>query len=211
MADDDSYRGSSLLRSSPGYDYDQTQPPYQEMREKREADLSLEELERLDGYNRTRQRSGSSPSPPQMKEESPSPPRASRSTAVDAGLAFGELFGPLGALDSQTGDNTYVDNLLQYATRSVSPEKSDAGISQDPEEDAQEQTEDDRDSDHEFHVQMQRVKGRLNVALQQRDEAQDKLRKCLGENSRLQRELDGWKRAAGEASKLTELLVAHRA
>ncbi|KAJ6463050.1 hypothetical protein C8R47DRAFT_1238726 [Mycena vitilis] len=175
MADDDSYRGSSLLRSSPGYDYDQTQPPYQEMREKREADLSLEELERLDGYNRTRQRLGSSPSPPQMKEESPSPPRASRSTAVDAGLAFGELFGPLGALDSQTGDNTYVDNLLQYAMRSVSPEKSDVGISQDPEEDAQEQTEDDRDSDHEFHVQMQRVKGRLNVALQQRDEAQDKL------------------------------------
>ncbi|KAF8181415.1 hypothetical protein K438DRAFT_1976138 [Mycena galopus ATCC 62051] len=104
-------------------------------------------------------------------ESDPEPPRAS---AAMADRIAAMLFAPGGALHSQTGDATYVDQLCD----STGPQTPEELVSEptieiedgtQPEYGGETQTQ--YDTDHELSAQIQLLKARLEVALQERYDA----------------------------------------
>ncbi|KAJ6455117.1 hypothetical protein C8R47DRAFT_1082850 [Mycena vitilis] len=176
---------------------------------KREAELSPEELARQQDMGRQTRRRwrahyGNDVSSSPVKEESPCPtPR--RPTAEDADHLIGNLYEPFGPLDSQTGDGTYVDHLIDSWMESASQE---GGISQGPAVDAH--------SDQEPPVQLQHVEAQRDTALRERDLAacccyryRKAFRAATAQNTKLRKELEKWTQAAEGASLLTKMLLPH--
>ncbi|KAJ7670696.1 hypothetical protein DFH06DRAFT_1468474 [Mycena polygramma] len=219
MADDDSFRGTSPPVGSPGLGYEQSQA-HQEIRLKREAELSPEELAEQEERDRATRRKwrryhGNDRSSSPVKEESLSPtPR--RTTAALGARVIGGYYEPFGPLDSQTGDGTYVEHLLGAWEESASQEIDswEESASQEESDEAQEPAA-NGGSDREL-PELQRVEHELNTTLRERDQARDYCRRyrtvsraAAARCAKLQEELDRWIGAAEGASALAQMLQPH--
>ncbi|KAJ7153663.1 hypothetical protein C8R46DRAFT_1357075 [Mycena filopes] len=207
MSEDGSYSESSF--TTLGLDYEQSQA-HQPIRDEYEAGLTQEQLDKAAlGRHRKRQRIGhSAPSSP-VKQEEASSDEAPRSSVQEARHAFRNYYGPFGALNSQVGEGTYVDHLIDSRnapeSQSQTQESDFPGETQEPDE--------DHDSNHELEAQIQRLRSRLNIAMQERDQVQaecDQYRQAFedadAERTHLHEQLRRWEAAATAASALTALL-----
>ncbi|KAF8185556.1 hypothetical protein K438DRAFT_1765780 [Mycena galopus ATCC 62051] len=206
MSDDESYHSSHA--TTLGLDYEQSQA-HHEIRVLREAELTEEE--RNAGAlcrHRKRQRLGHSP-PTSPKQESEDHDEMVRSTAQEARHAISDLYGPFGFLNSQVGESTYIDHILNVPTDlgpKSEPQSQEVGFLDPPQD-----PESDKDSDHELPVQVVRLKNRLNIALQERDDLEDQCNQYQqaylqadAEQSQLREQLQKWEQAATAASALTK-------
>ncbi|KAJ7713370.1 hypothetical protein B0H16DRAFT_1743351 [Mycena metata] len=214
MSDDSSYTVNS--HTTLGLDYEQSQQD-QEVRDAYEATLTPEQLEAAAlRRHRKRQRLGQSPLTSPVKEEgSILHSGGPRPSAQQAGHAFRHYYGPYGPENSQVGDGTYIDHLLD--SRAALDFEEYQSQSQEPDflEETQE-PEDDDDSNHELAVQLERLRNRLEIAMRERDELQDQcdeLRRASqeadGERAQLREDLGRWELAATAASALTRLLTPY--
>ncbi|KAF8209940.1 hypothetical protein K438DRAFT_1753548 [Mycena galopus ATCC 62051] len=178
----------------------------------REAELTEEE--RNAGAlcrNRKRQRLENSPPTSPPKQESEDHDEMLRSTAQEARHAISDLYGPFGFLNSQVGESTYIDHILNVPI--------DLGPKSEPQSqevrflDPPQDPESDNDSDHELPDQVVRLKNWLNIALQVRDDLEDQCNQYQQayiqadvERSQLREELQKWEQAATAASALTKML-----
>ncbi|KAJ6549217.1 hypothetical protein DFH09DRAFT_1157866 [Mycena vulgaris] len=213
---DDTYQASSPAVRTPSptgsylslaLDYEPSQND-QWVREEREALLSKEE--RAAGAlsrHRKRQRRGYSPLTSPIKEEEPAPLPTPRSTVEVTNHALKALYASGGFLDSQTGDGTYVDNLYDRDEAETQTQGEDLAHSQD---DAL------SDSDFELEVQIERLRVRLNIALEERDTLQERCNEykeaCAqanAERASALAELKRWQQAATAASSLIHLSVPY--
>ncbi|KAJ7742031.1 hypothetical protein B0H16DRAFT_1683243 [Mycena metata] len=205
MSDDSAYTMNS--QTTLGLDYEQSQED-QEIREAYEATLTPAQLDAAAlQRHRKRQRLGySPPSSPVKEEQNDLPSLAPRSSAQHVGHILRGYYGPYGAENSQVGDGTYIEHLINSRATSDSQSQS-----QEPDfaEESQE-LEEDNDSDHELVVQLQRLRNRLSIAIQERDELQarcdhlqQEYEEADSERTKLRQELQ---RAAVAASTLTKIL-----
>ncbi|KAJ6536858.1 hypothetical protein B0H19DRAFT_1079268 [Mycena capillaripes] len=112
------------------------------------------------------------------------------------------------ALNSQIGEFTYVDHLFGIPAESGPKSESQSqelSSTQDPES--------DNNSDHELAVQVQRLRNRLNISLQERNDMEVErnqywqvYEQADAERSQLRDDLHHWEQAATAASALTKLL-----
>ncbi|KAJ6517207.1 hypothetical protein C8R47DRAFT_1312763 [Mycena vitilis] len=219
MADDDSFRGSSPPVGSPGLGYEQSQA-HQEIRLKREAELSPEELAEQEERDRATRRKwrrfyGNDCSSSPVKKGSLSPtPR--RTAAALGARVIGGYFEPFGPLDSQTGDGTYVENLLGAWEESASQE-IDSWEESASQEEAGKALESamNRGPDREL-PELERVENEHDKTLRERDQARDYCRRyravfraAAARCEKLQEEVDRWTGAAEGASALAQMLQPH--
>ncbi|KAJ7655487.1 hypothetical protein B0H17DRAFT_1146424 [Mycena rosella] len=116
---DDTYQASSRATSL-ALEYEQNQEA-QEAREAHEAQLSPAQLAREYEHRRLKRiRLGYEYPESPIKQEASSPVSAPRPTAVAAKDKLASLFASGEFLDSQTGDQTYVENLTGYMAMSQS-------------------------------------------------------------------------------------------
>ncbi|KAK6971396.1 hypothetical protein R3P38DRAFT_2813894 [Favolaschia claudopus] len=168
---------------------------------------------------RKRQRPGLSPltSPTNLKEESESEELAPRLSARQARGAISDLYGPEGFLNSQIGEQTYVEHLYNQSTtaepqeqaQEIKDEEPDYGISQ---YDTQ-YSDEVHDSDHELGVQVELLRSRLDIALRERDKWEDQynqyrraFEEADAERSQLREDLGKWEKAAAASSALAKLM-----
>ncbi|KAJ7364794.1 hypothetical protein DFH08DRAFT_839995, partial [Mycena albidolilacea] len=140
-----------------------------------------------------------------------------RPLAQQALDSIGNLYGPLGALNLQIGEATYVDNL--YSVRADSNPPKIEGQSQKMQDARYSQTPDpesDHDPDHELSVQVRRLNNRLlNVVHEHNnlEELCEQFRQAFQqvdkERSQLCEELQRWVQAATAALMLTKLLTPY--
>ncbi|KAJ7432298.1 hypothetical protein B0H11DRAFT_2260852 [Mycena galericulata] len=207
MSDDGSYEPSAA--SSPyslHLDYEMSQH-HQPIREAREAEMTTEELEavRRDRHHK-RVRKGYSPPSSPIKQEGVSrqgswtPPRPS---AVKAVAVTGKMYAPGEIFDSQTGDNTYVEN---HENRTEETQQ-EGGTSQQPDDEPV-------DSDFELETQINRLQNRLNQVVVERDELQeerDEYRRAYhaadAERKEAVENLRQWQKAAAGSAALINLAL----
>ncbi|KAJ7321902.1 hypothetical protein DFH08DRAFT_888877 [Mycena albidolilacea] len=212
MSDDQSYHSSHA--TTLGLDYEPSQADH-EICMMREAKLTEEERNAaaLDQH-RKRQCLGHSPPTSPPKQGSEDNGDFLRSTAQQACHTIRDFYRPFRFLNSQVGEATYIDHLLDVPTElgpkseSQSQEVGSLDASQDPES--------DNDSDHELVVQFARLRNQLNVALQERDDFEDQCNQypqaylqADAERSQLREELQRWEQAATAASALTKMLCPY--
>ncbi|KAJ7732851.1 hypothetical protein B0H16DRAFT_1732581 [Mycena metata] len=163
MSDDESYQASS----SPSRPSDvEPSQAHQYIRDEQEANYTEEERRRavrVRHYERAAKRARVASPPPVKRESSPSSAEVTppRSTAIQAKNATRKLYEPLGMLDSQTGDNTCVNHLIDEAVKSETP--PDEIISQE---------EEFSQSDLEMEEQIRQLKARLELVVAERDQLQ---------------------------------------
>ncbi|KAF8179984.1 hypothetical protein K438DRAFT_1976949 [Mycena galopus ATCC 62051] len=168
MSDDESYKASSRAttpQNNHGSPSRQRYPTSRRWRHKKRRLLGL----------------ACSSSPIKNEDSSSESEReVPRSTAVMADRIAGMLYAPGSALHSQTGDATYVDQFF-YSTGPQSPEEHFSepdGTQPEPEYDGETQTQ--YDTDHELSVQIQLLRARLELMLQERNDAfRKRLRQTL--------------------------------
>ncbi|KAF8217298.1 hypothetical protein K438DRAFT_1926098 [Mycena galopus ATCC 62051] len=171
MSDDESYRGSSRPAD-----------PNDPMEHKTEA--PQEEFDPGRDERRRKRKRMNLPVSSPIKGEDLSPDLAiycidSKPGCFACQFCLLDFFSNGGALDSQTGDATYVDNLLdahyqeEHWEQSQQIEFEDGTQPECTEETQEHANETQYDTDHELSVQIQQLRTRLNLALQERDDALD--------------------------------------
>ncbi|KAJ7208668.1 hypothetical protein GGX14DRAFT_395819 [Mycena pura] len=198
-----------------GLDYEPSQA-HHEIRIMREVELTEEERQSaaLDRH-RKRQRKGYSPLTSPVKPESKDK-QIHRATAEQARHIISDFYGPFGLLNSQIGEGTCIDRLIDGTTVPEPNTKSQEAESQAP--DHSQDPESDHDSDHELEVQVSRPQNRLKIVLQEHDELQDQcdqykqaFRQADAERTQLREQLQQWEQAATAAFELTKLLHPYSA
>ncbi|KAF8179015.1 hypothetical protein K438DRAFT_2021724 [Mycena galopus ATCC 62051] len=204
MSDDESYRSSSRPAD-----------PNDPMEHKTEAPQEEFDPGR-DEHRRKRKRMNLPVSSP-IKGEDLSPDLAdiSRSTALIASWAVLHI--------NSTGDATYVDNLLdahyqeEHWEQSQQIEFEDGTQPEYTEETQEHANETQYNTDHELSMQIQQLRTRLNLALQERDDALDErdqyntaLKKARTDTASALEVLRKWEDAAMGASALINLASAFR-
>ncbi|KAF8177730.1 hypothetical protein K438DRAFT_1938951 [Mycena galopus ATCC 62051] len=162
-------------------------------------------------------------SPIKGEDLSPDLADISRSTALIASRAVSDFFFNDGALDSQAGDATYVDNLLdahyqeEHWEQSQQIEFEDGTQPEYTEETQEHANETQYNTDHELSVQIQQLRTRFNLALQERDDALEErdqyntaLKKARTDTASALEVLQKWEDAAMGASALINLASAFR-
>ncbi|KAF7304189.1 hypothetical protein MIND_00651000 [Mycena indigotica] len=189
MSDDDPARGSTPFSSPIQLEYEPSQL-HDEIRREREALLSpitLEKQRRARHLQRVRK----GYSPPS------SPSRTPRSSAKRCQATFSPYYRYGGALNSQTGDQTFVDNLLGFKSESspvVSPQKPppeavfklevESPVFSQEAIDETQYTEDD----HDLPTQLDLLRSRLIAVVNERDALRDMVSQLNDERDKMQRE-----------------------